>query len=1040
MEEPTSYSYYHYLALAVALLVFVRVRKRRGGDGVKLPPGPWRLPVIGSLHHLAGKPLVHRALADLARRMDAPLMYLRLGEVPVVVATSPGAAREVMRTHDVAFATRPLSPTVKIMMADGEGLVFAPYGDLWRQLRRIAILELLSARRVQSFRRVREEEGARLAAAVAAAPHGEAVNVSERIAVLIADSAVRAMIGDRFKKRDEFLEALAEGLKLVSGFSIGDLFPSSWLASFVTGAARRAQENHRKNFELMDCAIEQHQERRAAAAASGDVVEDDDLVDVLLRIQKGGGLDVPLTMGIIKAVILDLFSAGSETSATTVQWAMSELMKNPRVMKRAQAELRDNLQGKPKITEEDLGDLNYLKLIIKETLRLHLPAPLLLPRESRESCKIFGYDVPKGTTVLVNAWAIGRDPQYWDDPEEFKPERFEDSKIDYKGLDFEFLPFGAGRRMCPGIMFAQPNIELALATLLYHFDWSLPAGVEPSELDMTEEMGITVRRKNDLYLHAVVLIEHLVCTVMAPMVQDVAEYLSIFLALVVVQLLLLSVARRARGNGAGRPRLPPGPWRLPVIGSLHHLMGKPHVHRAMADLARRHGAPLMYLELGEVPFVVASSPDAAREILRAQDANFASRPWSPTLRVMMADGEGLAFARYGAHWRRLRKICVLELLGPRRVQSFRRVREEEVARLLAAVAVAAAGGASDDDAVVNVSERAAVLVTDTTVRAMIGDRFERRDEYLEGVAEVGKLLLGFSLGDLFPSSRLASLVSGTARRAAASHRKMFELMDCAIRQHQERKAAMDDADADEDILDVLLRIQKEEGHEAPLTMGDVKDTILDLFAAGTETSTATLQWAMSEVVRNPRITQKAQAELRNKLQGKPSVTEDDLVDLTYLKLVIKETLRLHPAAPMLIPRECGESCKVLGYDVPRGTNVLVNAWAIGRDPNHWDDAETFKPERYESSEFDFRGTNLEYIPFGSGRRMCPGPAFAHAIVELAIAALLYHFDWELPGGVAPGEVDMAEETGVVVRPKNDLYLRPVVRVPPGAAWRGKCGT
>ncbi|EAZ21999.1 hypothetical protein OsJ_05655 [Oryza sativa Japonica Group] len=462
MEEPTScYGYYHYLALAVAVLVLVRVTRTRGGgsDGVRLPPGPWRLPVIGSLHHLAGKPLVHRALADLARRMDAPLMYLRLGEVPVVVATSPGAAREVMRTHDVAFATRP-----------------------------------------------GEEAGGLAAAVAAAAPHGEAaVNVSERIAVLIADSAVRAMIGDRFKKRDEFLEALAEGLKLVSGFSLADLFPSSWLASFVTGAARRAQENHRKNFELMDRAIEQHQERRAAAAAaSGDVVEDDDLVDVLLRIQKGGGLDVPLTMGIIKAVILDLFSAGSETSATTIQWAMSELMRNPRVMKRAQAELRDNLQGKPKVTEEDLTDLNYLKLIIKETLRLHLPAPLLLPRESRESCKIFGYDVPKGTTVLVNAWAIGRDPKYWDDPEEFKPERFEDSKIDFKGLDFEFLPFGSGRRMCPGIMFAQPNIELALATLLYHFDWSLPAGVKPSELDMTEEMGITVRRKNDLYLHAVV--------------------------------------------------------------------------------------------------------------------------------------------------------------------------------------------------------------------------------------------------------------------------------------------------------------------------------------------------------------------------------------------------------------------------------------------------------------------------------------------------------------------------------------------------------
>uniref|UniRef100_A0A0D9VD23 Cytochrome P450 n=1 Tax=Leersia perrieri TaxID=77586 RepID=A0A0D9VD23_9ORYZ len=167
MEEPTSYTSYHFLALAVALLVLLRLRKNRGGgngnDGVNLPPGPWRLPVIGSLHHLAGKPLVHRAISDISRRMGSPpLMYLRLGEVPVVVATSPDAAREVMRSHDVAFATRPWSPTVKIMMSDGEGLVFAPYGDLWRQLRRIAILELLSARRVASFRRVREEEAARL--------------------------------------------------------------------------------------------------------------------------------------------------------------------------------------------------------------------------------------------------------------------------------------------------------------------------------------------------------------------------------------------------------------------------------------------------------------------------------------------------------------------------------------------------------------------------------------------------------------------------------------------------------------------------------------------------------------------------------------------------------------------------------------------------------------------------------------------------------------------------------------------------------------
>uniref|UniRef100_A0A0E0G2P1 Cytochrome P450 n=1 Tax=Oryza nivara TaxID=4536 RepID=A0A0E0G2P1_ORYNI len=926
------------LALLLLTLVLHKVARKATGNGAgkpRLPPGPWRLPVIGNLHQVAmGGPLVHRTMADLARRLDAPLMSLRLGELRVVVASSANAAREITKTHDVAFATRPWSSTIRVLMSDG----------------------------------------------------------------------------------------------ITSGFSLGDLFPSSRLASFVGGTTRRAEANHRKNFELIECALRQHEERRAAGA----VDDDEDLVDVLLRVQKDGSLQMPLTMGNIKAVVLELFGAGSETSANTLQWAMTELIMNPRVMLKAQAELSNVIKGKQTISEDDLVELKYLKLIIKETLRLHPVVPLLLPRECRETCEVMGYDIPIGTTVLVNVWAIGRDPKYWEDAETFIPERFEDGHIDFKGTNFEFIPFGAGRRMCPGMVFAEVIMELALASLLYHFDWELPDGISPTKVDMMEELGATIRRKNDLYLIPAVRLHLHIAMAMADLE---LEKVASFLLAALLPLVLFKLAAAKRGGGDGGMRLPPGPWRLPVIGNLHQIMaGGQLVHRTMAGLARGLGdAPLLSLRLGEVPVVVASSADAAREIMSRHDAKFATRPWSPTVRVQMVDGEGLAFAPYGALWRQLRKITMVELLSPRRVRSFRRVREEEVGRLVVAVATAATR--RPGEAAVNVGERLTVLITDIAMRTIIGDRFERREDFLDAAAEWVKIMSGFSLGDLFPSSRLASFVSGTVRRAEANHRKNFELMDYALKQHEEKRAAAAAAGAgavedDEDIVDVLLRIQKEGGLEVPLTMGVIKGVIRDLFGAGSETSANTLQWTMSELVRNPRVMQKAQTELRDCLRGKQSVSEDDLIGLKYLKLVIKETLRLHPVVPLLLPRECQETCNIMGYDVPKGTNVLVNVWAICRDPRHWENAETFIPERFEDSTVDFKGTDFEFIPFGAGRRMCPGLAFAQVSMELALASLLYHFDWELPSGVAPSNLDMEEEMGITIRRKNDLYLVPKVHV----AW------
>ncbi|KAJ4797508.1 Cytochrome P450 [Rhynchospora pubera] len=247
----------------------------------------------------------------------------------------------------------------------------------------------------------------------------------------------------------------------------------------------------------MEEILQEHLKGQRQHQKGGDEGFENDLVDVLINVKESGVLEEPMSMDNIKAIILDVFLGGTDSSAVTVTWAMAELMKHPEVMAKAQAEIRQAARENTKVDE---NAPSYLKLVIKETLRMHPPAPLLVPRVCKETCQVLGYTIPSGAHLIVNAWACGRSPQYWDGPEEFKPERFETSSIDFKGRNFEFLPFGAGRRICPGLQFGLAVVEATLTSLLMHFDWELPNGMKPQDLDMTEMFGITATKKEPLCL------------------------------------------------------------------------------------------------------------------------------------------------------------------------------------------------------------------------------------------------------------------------------------------------------------------------------------------------------------------------------------------------------------------------------------------------------------------------------------------------------------------------------------------------------------
>ncbi|CAH2045408.1 unnamed protein product [Thlaspi arvense] len=199
--------------------------------------------------------------------------------------------------------------------------------------------------------------------------------------------------------------------------------------------------------------------------------------------------------------MINVLLAGIDTTAITMTWAMAELARNPRVMRKVQSEIRNKSRNREGlITFQETEHLDYLRMVIKETWRLHPPVPLLLPREAMSEFEINGYTIQPKARIHVNVWAIGRDPGTWKDPEEFLPERFIDSDIDPKGQSFELLPFGGGRRICPGMYMGTSMVEFGLANLLYHFDWKLPEGMVVEDIDMEEAPGLTVNKKNHLLL------------------------------------------------------------------------------------------------------------------------------------------------------------------------------------------------------------------------------------------------------------------------------------------------------------------------------------------------------------------------------------------------------------------------------------------------------------------------------------------------------------------------------------------------------------
>ncbi|XP_024927741.3 probable (S)-N-methylcoclaurine 3'-hydroxylase isozyme 2 [Ziziphus jujuba] len=477
--------------LLLPLVLFIW--KKLTSQCFNIPPGPTPWPIVGNLVQMGKKTHSHITFAHFAKAYG-PLISLREGTRLAVVASSPAAATEILKTHDRQFSFRFIPDKSSDSNPDPfsmASLVWAPEcSGQWKVLRSLCRSELFSPKAIDSQANLRRTKLGEMVNFLEC-KEGQVVQIKDVVFTTVFNTLSTLFFSKdlvRFQDGEEESSGLKDHFK-----ELAELAGKPNIADFYPILERLDLQGIKKT--TIKCVMQIYSEwqhiikERRVGRGNNSPSRGRDFLDAMLE-NKFADYQ-------INQLIIELYNAGADTTTTVVEWTMAEMLKNREAMEKVREELRREFDQDSNISESVVSQLPYLNACFKETLRLHPPAPFLLPHCASETCKVMEYTVPKNSRVIVNFWAIGHDPEIWEDPFKFKPERFIGSELDYKGHDYEYLPFGAGRRSCPGQPLGSKQAPLILAYLLHCFDWSVPNN---SPIDTSERLILSLEMVHPLKL------------------------------------------------------------------------------------------------------------------------------------------------------------------------------------------------------------------------------------------------------------------------------------------------------------------------------------------------------------------------------------------------------------------------------------------------------------------------------------------------------------------------------------------------------------